>query len=47
MLKGDTTGFAVVLTQELNVFTIVMGGCKQFPPLKKKRGGGTKGFTLS
>ena len=42
---GGTNSFEVVLTQELEVLTIVMGGCKKFPPFK--RGGGAKGFTLS
>ena len=37
MLKGGTTSFEVVLTWELEVLAIVMGGTKSFHPLK---GGG-------
>ena len=42
---GGTKSFEVVLTRELEVLAIVMGGGrKKFPPFKR---GGTKSFTLS
>ena len=57
MLKGGTTTFEVVLTQELEVLAIVKGGGgeagwpQQFSMFKKKRGGGVGwgggSFTLS
>ena len=46
MLKGATKSFGVVLTQELEVLAILMGGRNKYPPFKRG-GGGTKGFTLS
>ena len=39
---GGTTSFEVVLTRELDVFAILMGGTNSFHPFKKKRGGGQK-----
>ena len=36
--------FEVVLTWELGVLPILMGGCKKFQPFRG--GGGTKRFTL-
>ena len=42
MLKGGTTSFKVVLTQELEVLAIVVGWGKSFHPLKG--GGGRKKF---
>ena len=44
MLKGGTKSFEVVLTRELEVLAIVMGGRKKFPPFKRH---GTRSFTLS
>ena len=42
---GAQKGFEVVLTRELEVLAIVMGGGrKRFPPFKK---GGATSFTLS
>ena len=38
---GGTKGFEVVLTRELDVLAIVMGGRKKFPPFKT---GGTTSF---
>ena len=40
MLKGGggTPNFEVVLTRELEVLAIVMGGRKMFPPFKRGRG---------
>ena len=46
MLKEGHKKFGVVLTQELEVLAILMGGRKRFPPFKRG-GGGTKSFTLS
>ena len=36
MLKGGTTSFEVVLTQELEVFAIVVEELKTFPPFKRE-----------
>ena len=36
ILKGGTTRFVVVLTQVLEVLTILMGGATSFPPFEKK-----------
>ena len=45
MLKGGTKRFEVVLTWELKVLAIVMGGGrKKCPPFKRR---GAKSFTLS
>ena len=47
MLKGGggvSTSFEVVLTQELEVLAILMGGAKSVHPFKK--GGATTMFTL-
>ena len=53
MLKGVTNSFQVVLTQELEVLTLLMGVSKGFHPLKKGgsqqvlrclEGGGRKQF---
>ena len=45
---GGTKRFGVVLTQELKMLAILEGvGAIDVHPLKKKRGGGTKSFTLS
>ena len=41
---GDTKGFEVVLTWELEVLTILMGGAKSFHCFKS---GGAKSFILS
>ena len=49
---GGTKRFEVVLTRELEVLTIVIGGCKKFPPFKRwaqkvfhcLEGGGRKKF---
>ena len=35
MLKGDTKCFEVVLTRDLEVLAIVMGGGKMFSPFKR------------
>ena len=43
--RGGTNSFVVVLTWELEVLAILMGGTKSFHPLKG--GGGTTGITLS
>ena len=40
MLKGATQGFATVLTQELEVLSILKGVCKKFPSFKMGGGGG-------
>ena len=39
---GGIKSFEVVLTRELEVLAIVLGGAKMFPPFK--RGGGRKHF---
>ena len=41
-MKGGTKSFGVVLTQVLEVLTILEGGTKGFHPLKE--GGGVKKF---
>ena len=38
MLKGDTKGFEVVSTLELEVLAILMVGCKTFPAFKRGTG---------
>ena len=45
---GGTTSFEVVLTRELEVLAIVIGGCKKFPfhPLKGGGGGRNKFYPV-
>ena len=50
MLKGtggggggkDTKSFRIVLTRDLEVLAILIGGRKKFPPFKRRREGGEK-----
>ena len=40
--RGSTKSFEVVLTRELEVLAIVMGGRKKFPPFKRRGVGAQK-----